>query len=47
MTVPKCCGKRMRVNLETPRFIEVHCDVCNDIVYIKKDDVQEPQLLDD
>ena len=45
--VPKCCGKRMRVNLETTRFIEAWCDVCDDIVYIKKDEIKGPQMLDD
>ncbi len=37
----------MQATLETARFIEVWCDVCDDMVYIKKDDVNGPQLLDD
>ncbi len=45
--VPKCCGKRMHVSLETSRFIETWCDVCGDVVYIKKDEIREPQLVDD
>jgi len=45
--VPKCCGKRMSINLETSRFIELWCDTCDDIVYMKKDETGVPQLLDD
>ena len=45
--IPKCCGKRMKINLETARFIEVWCDVCDDTVYIRKDEIQRPQLVDD
>jgi hypothetical protein len=37
--IPKCCGKKMSVNLETRRFIELWCETCDDIVYVKKDDV--------
>ena len=37
----------MQVSLETTRFIEVWCDTCDDIIYIKKDEVLGPQLLDD
>ncbi len=37
----------MRVNLETSTFYEVYCDACNDVVYIKKDIVHGPQMLDD
>lgn len=37
----------MRLGLETPKFWEAHCDLCGDVVYVKKDRVEKPQLLDD
>ncbi len=46
MTVPKCCGKMMEINVETSSFVEVQCRVCNDVVYVKKE-AEKPQMLDD
>ncbi len=42
-----CCGKEMRVNINTTLFVELKCDVCNDFIYIKKDRSLEPELIDD
>lgn len=44
---PVCCGKEMKINLETSRFVEVQCEKCGDIIYVKKNDAQKPILLDD
>ncbi|HLD85343.1 MAG TPA: hypothetical protein VI968_02180 [archaeon] len=44
---PKCCGKDMRVTLETNKFYEMLCEICKDTVYMKKDEVDKPILLDD
>ena len=43
----KCCGKEMRITIETSRFIETECEQCGDVVYIKKGDAEKPQMLDD
>lgn len=45
--IPKCCGNRMTVNIETERFVELWCETCDDMVYIKKDAMLGPQLIDD
>jgi predicted RNA-binding Zn-ribbon protein involved in translation (DUF1610 family) len=46
--IPECCGKSMRVNIETTRFIEVQCPECGDVIYIKKDSSEgKPVMLDD
>lgn len=45
--IPVCCGKQMEVGLETPTFIEAKCNNCGDKIYIKKSDMQKPQMLDD
>ena len=46
--IPKCCGKEMRINIETSRFVELRCEKCGDIVYVKKDAAtQKPVMLDD
>ncbi len=45
--IPKCCGSEMRPVMETTKFLEVHCGVCGDIVYIKKEAAKKPQMLDD
>ncbi len=37
----------MRLGLETPKFLEASCGVCGDVVYIKKDKTEKPQMLDD
>jgi len=45
---PKCCGTEMKINIETTRFIELQCEKCGDIIYIKKNaDDQKPVMLDD
>lgn len=46
-TLPRCCGKRMQKSVETQRFMEAWCDICDDIVYIRKDGTSRPQMLDD
>ena len=46
--VPKCCGRAMKVTLETSRFYELYCDSCRDTVYMKKEEIEiSPVLLDD
>ncbi len=46
--VPKCCGRSMKVTLETSRFYELYCDACKDTVYMKKEEIDTtPVLLDD
>ena len=45
--VPTCCGKEMKINIETPRFLEVQCEKCGDVVYIKKNVDQRPVMIDD
>jgi hypothetical protein len=47
LSSPKCCGKEMRKKVETIEFEEFHCEKCGDIVYIKKDSVRKPELIDD
>ena len=43
----KCCNKPMKKNLETSRFIEMQCQHCGDVIYVKKDIAQKPVMLDD
>jgi len=45
--IPACCGKEMKVNIETSRFVEVQCESCGDIIYVKKSDSQRPVMIDD
>ena len=47
MSIPRCCEREMRVAMETVKFLETHCDLCGDVVYVKKDKLPKPQLLDD
>lgn len=47
MELPVCCGKQMSSNLELGRFVEVQCEKCGDIVYVKKYASQRPVMLDD
>lgn len=47
LKLPKCCGREMNIKLDLGRFWEVHCDVCSDVVYVKKSEVPRPQMLDD
>ncbi len=47
MSLPVCCGKEMKVNVEVGRFIEVKCSGCGDVVYIKKYSQQKPVMIDD
>jgi len=44
---PKCCGKEMKRKIETLEFEEFHCGECKDVVYVKKDQVKKPELIDD
>lgn len=45
--LPSCCGRQMKIKIETTRFYEVECEKCNDSVYVKKQDVAKPVMLDD
>ncbi len=45
--VPKCCGKKMKLNVEGIKFAEAVCEKCGDIVYIKKSEEYAPQMIDD
>jgi len=47
MKMPKCCGKEMQINMEMSRFFEAICTKCGDTVYIKKDEITKPQMIDD
>jgi len=47
MSLPKCCGSQMKINVETSRFVEVQCEMCGDVVFVKKNDSDAPQMLDD
>lgn len=47
MNAPKCCGKLMRVDAETGKFLEMVCVQCGDIVYLKKSVAKKPQMIDD
>lgn len=46
MDIPKCCGQDMKVIAETPQFVEVWCEQCEDRIYVKKA-VEPPQMIDD
>lgn len=45
--MPNCCGRDMQIKLETATLYEVHCGICGDIVYIKKEKTAKPTMLDD
>jgi len=47
MELPKCCGDRMKIKVETAKFLEMQCKKCGDIVYLKKDDIAKPVMIDD
>jgi hypothetical protein len=47
MNTPKCCGKNMKVSLVGPKFMELQCMKCADVVFVRKDEVEKPQMLDD
>ena len=47
MKLPKCCGREMRIDADTGKFLEIVCVSCGDTVYVKKDDSKKPQMLDD
>lgn len=47
LNTPKCCGREMKINIETTRFIELQCEKCGDVIYVKKDNAQKPVMLDD
>ncbi len=44
---PVCCGMEMIVDIETSTYIEVSCRKCGDTVYVKKESLIKPQLVDD
>jgi hypothetical protein len=35
MNYPKCCDQEMVENLDLGRFLELKCEVCSDVVYVK------------
>jgi hypothetical protein len=37
----------MKPVMETGKFLEAHCEVCGDVVYVKKESIVRPQMLDD
>ena len=46
--IPSCCGRKMKLNLELGRFLEILCEECNDIVYVKAySENRKPIMLDD
>ncbi len=45
--IPVCCNRKMNIVIETTKFYEAHCDKCSDVVYVKKDDIEKPIILDD
>lgn len=45
--LPLCCGREMKVRVETSRFYEVECGMCRDSVYVKKGEEPKPVMLDD
>ena len=47
LQMPKCCGREMQPNMETLKFIEMNCGICGDVVYVKKEQAEKPQMLDD
>jgi hypothetical protein len=44
---PHCCGREMSIKTDLGKFLEVNCGICGDVIYIKKQDVSRPQLIDD
>ncbi len=44
---PKCCGREMSVKLDMGKFWEVHCGVCDDVVFVKKSEIPKPEMIDD
>jgi len=47
MQMPKCCGIEMKPSIETAKFLETQCEICKDVVYVKKTAIERPQMLDD
>lgn len=47
MNLPRCCGEKMKVGVDTGKFLEVVCGQCDDVVYLKKGVAQKPQMIDD
>jgi len=47
MFSPKCCGKEMKKRVETIEYEEFCCAKCGDVIYVKKDKVKGPELIDD
>ena len=45
--IPGCCGREMNVQMDLGRFWEAHCDVCGDVVYLKKTETPKPHMIDD
>lgn len=37
----------MQPVLETPKFSEMRCELCGDIVYVKKEKIEKPKMIDD
>ena len=47
ISLPSCCGREMNAKLDLGRFWEAHCDICDDVVYIKKSETSKPHMIDD
>ncbi len=43
----QCCDKEMKVSIETKEYLELMCESCTDVIYIKKNDIKSRELLDD
>lgn len=47
MEMPVCCGNEMNAVMELGRFIEVQCNRCKDVVYVKMFSKSMPVMIDD
>ncbi|MBS3050691.1 MAG: hypothetical protein J4400_00895 [Candidatus Aenigmarchaeota archaeon] len=45
--VPSCCGQQMTIRTDLGKFIEACCEICKDSIYVKKQDISKPQMIDD
>ncbi|MBI4896581.1 MAG: hypothetical protein HY832_03480 [Candidatus Aenigmarchaeota archaeon] len=47
MEIPFCCNQKMKCALEGLEIIEMVCERCGETIYLKKEQSQKPELLDD
>lgn len=47
MKLPQCCKQPMDLKNNMGKFVEAHCNICGDIIYIKRHEMTKPQMLDD